>query len=153
MRADSMRRFRRADVTWWRKPLVRCDGRPTTAELAILHDMAGVSGRGVWMNSRGIKTGVSELIVDKSKASGYRSVRITLPARAAETLRALYRGSRLEKGCPDLVIWDRNGQLVRLVEVKWRGHDVESDEQASFMTYARKQKVACETVEWQFEGE
>ena len=141
-----------ARVAWWRTPLVLHRGKPTTAELAILDLQSGPGEAGVWMNSRGTDTGVRDLVRNRSKPSGYEAIRVPLPPRVATTLRALYRKSRLDHGCPELLIWDDAGTLVRLVEVRCASVTGARRVRPRFLECAAAAQIACETVEWVLEG-
>jgi len=126
------------------------DGKTTTAELAIFDIRLRPGESGVWLNSRGTTSGVQGLVRSRPKTSGYQTVRVNLPPSVSETLRTLYRSSRLKKGCPDLLIWDASGKIVRLIEVKRRDWDRITTEQFRFMDSAKEHGIACETVEWVF---
>lgn len=49
--------FRKANVYWWRKPLVLAGNRVLTAELEVLASELGEGEQGVWLNSRGRSNG------------------------------------------------------------------------------------------------
>src|SRR6266498_4576957 len=98
-----MYRFDKADRFWWRRPLVRMDGRAITAELAVLARELRANERGVWLNSRGRVSGVVDLVPFRGpKGPTFRTVRKPLPLFVAAALEDIYRRAELAKGCPDL---------------------------------------------------
>lgn len=143
-------RLKAARKRWWRKPLVQLGRHTLPAELVVLAAELRHAESGAWLNSRGLASGVADLIPDKSTASGFRTQRIALPAFVASTLRRIYRASGLRKGCPDLVIWSE--KAVRLVEVKCPHWDKPSPEQELFMRFAEKTGVRTRIVEWEFQN-
>lgn len=140
--------FKSAHIRWWRKPLVRVRGRRLPAELAVLALQIKAGETGAWLNSRGVSSGVVDLIPDAGSASGFRTQRAKLPSFVVTTLRRLYHEANLTKGCPDLVIW--SASEVRLVEVKCPHWDRPSPEQTRFMRVAARLGVATRVVEWEF---
>jgi VRR-NUC domain len=138
----------RANVNWWNKPLALHHGLALPAELVILDREVRFPEQGAWLNSRGTKSGVIGLRPD---AGGrLRTVRIELPKFVSEALAALYCLAGVTKGCPDLVIWDLQGETIRLVEVKCRDWDAPSAEQAQFLATAGERGIAAAVVEWRF---
>jgi hypothetical protein len=55
-------RFKSAGSKWWQKPLALYQGKQLPAELIILQGELGAGEHGVWLNSRGLKSGVEDLI-------------------------------------------------------------------------------------------
>jgi len=136
---------------WWNKPLVLFKGRHIPAELAVLSMEVGSDECGAWLNSRGTKTGVVDLVPADTKAIGsYRTRRILLPAFVSKMLTHLYQMTGVRKGCPDLVIWDTQTATARLVEVKCPHWDKLTEEQEQFLRVAKLIGVPTSTVEWEF---
>ena len=149
-----MLRFDPADMTWWQKPLVQWDGRLLPAELVVLQTELGEGEQGVWINSRGTKTGVSDLIpVRDDPLRDFKTHRIAIPLFVAASLNGLYSAAGVSKGCPDLVIWHEGRGEVRLVEVKCPHWDSVTPEQEAFMRAAESQNVPVSVVEWEFSRE
>lgn len=145
-------RFAKADAHWWRKPLVMHGGRATTAELAILDMELGAGEQGVWLNSSGAKSGVVDLVADRtSEADSLGTRRVQLPTFVSRLLEKLYIGANSTKGCPDLVIWCTDPPDIRLVEVKNPGWDKLSREQEQFISIAAAAGIHTKLVEWEFE--
>jgi hypothetical protein len=143
--------FQPAQVIWWQKPLVRVDGRILPAELAVLAIELDPLERGVWMNSRGTRSGVVDLVpVTAGGGSAYATRRAPLPSFVARALASIYRRARLVKGCPDLVIWHLERNTFRLVEVKRAHWDAVTTEQERFMRAAARDEVRTSVVEWEF---
>lgn len=71
---NTPRRVKSAGSKWWQKPLVLHQGRQLPAELIILQDELGAGEHGVWLNSRGLKSGVAELITSGEKGLKTRRV-------------------------------------------------------------------------------
>jgi hypothetical protein len=139
--------FRDSGKRWWQKPLVVVQGTVVPAELAVLRSELDQGEEGLWLNSRGLTTGVTDLVVDTRMRTGYRTVRVTLPSEVSDILRHLYQSSGLVKGCPDLVIW--KGLKVRLVEVKCPHWDKPSAEQQQFLAVATAAGLPSKIVEWE----
>src|SRR5262249_493058 len=98
--------FAQAGQYWWRKPLVLVDGKPLTAELAVLGRELQPGEKGVWLNSRGRTSGVVDLVPQSTRLGpSFKTQRAPLPLFVAATLEDCYKRAKLEKGCPDLVIW------------------------------------------------
>lgn len=145
-----MLQFESAGVKWWRKPLVLFGGRHTPAELAVLSTELRSGESGAWLNSRGTKTGVVDLVpADRNAKSAYRTRRVSLPAFVSETLVHLYDAAGVRKSCPDLVIWDVQTNGVRFVEVKCPHWDQISDEQDQFSRVAQPLGFPASVVEWE----
>ena len=140
--------FRKSDERWWQKPLVLIDGRSLPAELVVLRRQVQEGEEGVWLNSRGTKTGVADLRRDAS--GNFVTVRIPLPDFVATRLHELYELTGPMKGAPDLVIWNVSNSSVRFVEVKCPDWDSPSDEQEIFLAEAARRGSTCSIVEWVF---
>jgi hypothetical protein len=72
-----MLQFESAGQKWWNKPLVSFRERPVPAELAVLTIELGAGESGVWMNSRGIVSGVVDIAAENNT---YVTRRVALPA-------------------------------------------------------------------------
>ena len=144
-----LHRFVSARRKWWQKPLVRLGRRVLPAELAVLALDLRRGERGVWMNSRGTASGVVNLM---PRGRTFRTQRERLPDFVASTLKTIYRKTKLRKGCPDLVIWRRDRERLRLVEVKCPHWDRTTREQRRFMRLARHLGVPAKVVAWEFRG-
>lgn len=128
------------------------DGKPVTAELAILALELGAHESGVWLNSRGRTSGVIDLMpVRKAGKSTFRTIRKPIPLFVAALLEQIYCRAQLAKGCPDLAIWRGDSETLRLVEVKCPHWDRPSPEQHRFMAEAARSGVPTKVVEWEFE--
>lgn len=147
-----MLRFQRWPGKWWNKPLVDLGDRILPAELAVLAAEVGPCEQGAWINSRGTKTGVVDLVPEPSAADpqAFETSRKPLPRFVSEALAAVYERSGLSKGCPDLVIWDLMSQRLRLVEVKCPHWDRPSIEQTKFMQVAFEMGIPTSIAEWGF---
>jgi len=146
-----MLRFQSSSRKWWNKPLVDLGGRLLPAELAILEAELGPGEQGAWINSRGVKSGVVDLVAETEGADiGFKAERASLPAFVSEALKAVYEKSGLKKGCPDLVIWDSESRCLRLVEVKCPHWDQLTVEQIEFMRAARDLGIPTSIAEWEF---
>lgn len=150
----SILKFESAKQKWWGKPLVIFGDRAIPAELAILNMELLFGEEGVWMNSRGFKSGVVDLIVLKriNKKNSYSTQRINLPDFVSEKLKSLYQMANVKRGCPDLVIWNLKSKKIRLVEVKNPHWDEPSPEQNKFLFTAREAGVFAKIVDWEFLG-
>lgn len=137
--------FEPANAIWWNKPLVKHNGVIVPAELAALQQVLQPGEVGVWMNSRGLKTGV---VGFNNKVS--QTIRIPIPEAVSNVVKKIYKMSELKKGCPDLVIWRENGSSVRFVEVKCPHWDTPSSEQISFLRTAERLGLEVSIFEWQF---
>ena len=142
--------FESAGCKWWRKPLVRFGKRLLPAELAILVRELCAGESGVWLNSRGLDSGVSDLIM--TKFGEFKTKRVPLPAFVSRQLKRLYRKAKVKKGCPDLVIWNPRSERIRLVEVKCPHWDRPSHEQQQFIEAAESSGIGAKIVEWEFRG-
>ena len=144
-----MLQFEPADAKWWGKPLVLFNGRHIPAELAVLSRELQAAESGAWLNSRGTKSGVVDLIPDDARGS-YRTRRVSLPTFVSKTLDHLYQVAEVDAGCADLVIWNVQTRHVRLVEVKCPHWDRPSAEQEQFLRIAKSLGMAASIVEWEF---
>jgi hypothetical protein len=147
---STLLRFEPAGAKWWRKPLVRHENRTLPAELAILIGELSVDESGAWLNSRGLDSGVADLI--SSDLGAFKTKRIPLPPFVSEQLKKLYLKARVKKGCPDLVIWNQMTKRMRLVEVKCPHWDRPSQEQRLFIEAAESSGIAAKIVEWEFQA-
>ena len=146
-----MYQFRPANQKWWNKPLVLVGDRRLPAELVILDLELKDSEEGVWMNSRKPESGVVDLLqLDEDR---YKTSRLSVPEFVSDLLRKVYVTAKLQKGCPDLVIWNRTEELLRLVEVKCPHWDRPTPEQEVFMDSAESLGTPSSIVEWEFEDE
>ena len=141
--------FESAGCKWWRKPLVRHDKRTLPAELAILARELCAGESGAWLNSRGLDSGVADLI--SIKLGEFKTKRVPLPSFVSERLKQLYIKANVKKGCPDLVIWNSKTQGMRLVEVKCPHWDSPSPEQNKFIEAAESSGIGAKIVEWEFQ--
>lgn len=148
-----MRRLIKANASWWRKPLVRFGQKVLTAELAVLASELVEEEQGVWLNSRSRTSGVVDLVpgLPGQQGSLFKTRRASLPSFVTSALNTLYSKANVAKGCPDLVIWHAESQLVRLVEVKCPHWDRVSADQDRFMAAAIAMGVPVKIVEWEFE--
>ena len=80
---------------------------------------------------------------------GYRTVRVPLPPDVSSKLATLYSVSGLKRGCPDVLIWNQQGQIVRLIEVKGPKDSIKP-EQMQFIKTAERLGIRCQVVEWKF---
>lgn len=148
-----MHRFKKSPDRWWQKPLVIHNGRSLPAELAVLDIEKGAREEGVWLNSRGTKTGVIDLVHSHENGnSTYRTKRVGLPDFVTVLLEKIYADSRLKKGCPDLVFWMPDTEAVRFVEVKCPHWDAPTPEQDEFMTFCKVLNSSATIVEWEFQS-
>jgi hypothetical protein len=118
------------------------------AELAVLARMLGAREHGAWLNSRGTKTGVIDLL--HTAPGRYKTQRIGLPAFVSERLVSLYRLADVKRGAPDLVLWRARKHALRFVEVKCPHWDAPSVDQLRFMRAACKQGIPTQVCEWEF---
>lgn len=126
-------------------------GRCIPAELAVLSMELRHGESGVWLNSRGTKSGVVDLVPSDTDAVGsYRTCRVPLPTFVSKTLARMYGAAGVRKGVPDLVIWDAQTNGVRFVEVKCPHWDQTSDEQNLFLLVAKSLGIPASIVEWEF---
>ncbi len=144
-----MHRFENSYERWWQKPLVVTLHGIVPAELAVLFLETSDDEEGVWINSRGTKTGVSDLNWEAGKA---KTIRVDLPEAVSSFLREAYESKCLKKECPALVIWNRKSFEFRFIEVKCPIGDRPSEEQKEFMAYARSRGIPTEISEWVFKN-
>ncbi len=143
--------FRKANVYWWRKPLVLTGNRALTAELAVLASELGEGEQGVWLNSRGRTSGAIDLVPRSTRlGASFETRRVPLPPFVTSVLERLYAQAQVAKGCPDLVIWRAVPQSIRLVEVKCPHWDATSAEQERFLSAAAALDIPAKVVEWEF---
>lgn len=145
-----VRKYRKSSEFWWQKPLVDCGGQPQPAEIVVLREELEPGEAGVWMNSRGVTTGVAELLRDQS--GNYATRRVPLPAFVSGLLRSLYDGSGLTCGAPDLIIWNVGTRAVRFAEIKCPHWDAPSTEQLDFHRYIERRGLEVTIVEWEFDS-
>ena len=147
-----MLQFKPAGTKWWNKPLVNHRGKSLPAELVVLQINLEQEEVGVWLNSRSVTTGVSDLIRNETEDGEYKykTLRIEIPEFVGDAIRMLYTASGLTKGCPDLVIWNSNTSGIRFIEVKCPHWDRVSAEQIEFIRIAGEQGVNTKIVEWEF---
>jgi hypothetical protein len=133
---------------WWGKRLVLVEGRalPLPAELAVLRSECQKGEVGVWLNSRGKRTGVVDFI--RREDGKYRTQREALPAFVSGCLTLLYKETGLTRGCPDLLIWNSDQQNIRMVEVKCPRWDKLTNDQLAFLQAAEKMGIQTKTIEW-----
>ena len=146
-----MYQFQPANQKWWNKPLVLVGGRRLPAELVILDLELKDSEEGVWMNSRKPESGVIDLL--QLGEADFKTARVSVPGLVTDYLCQVYMAAKLKKGCPDLVIWNRTEELLRLVEVKCPHWDRPTPEQEVFMDSAESIGIPTSIVEWEFEDE
>jgi hypothetical protein len=144
-----MLRLQRSGITWWQKPLTLVAGRALPAELAVLAAELGPDEAGVWLNSRGTRTGVVDLL--EIVPGKFKTKRAPLPRFVSTMLSALYASTGLTKGAPDLVIWSLSTQSMRLVEVKCPHWDKPSPEQLKFLAAAAESGLETSIAEWEFQ--
>jgi hypothetical protein len=143
-----MLRFEPSEHRWWQKPLVRLGSRVLPAELAVLQAELQPGEEGAWLNSRGTRSGVIDLIeVEPGK---FKTKRADLPPFVSTLLASLYQSTGLSKGAPDLVIWSGNAATIRFVEVKCPHWDEPSSEQLKFLEAANERGFSSSIVEWEF---
>jgi VRR-NUC domain-containing protein len=140
--------FRNAHKKWWQKPLIETGRGVLPAELAILKLELGEAEDGVWINSRGTKTGVYDLEYIDGK---FQTIRKELPELVTRFLVDTYKSKALAKGCPDLVIWDIESESFRFVEVKCPRWDRLGKEQIAFIAHAKEKGIGTTIAEWIFE--
>ena len=143
-----MLRFERSGYRWWQKPLVRLGSRVLTAELAVLEAELQPGEAGAWLNGRGTRSGVIDLIqVEPGK---FKTKRADLPGNVSALLASLYQSTGLSKGAPDLIIWSDKVATVRFVEVKCPHWDKPSSEQLKFLEAASERGIPSSIAEWEF---
>ena len=134
---------------WWQKRLVDDDGRPLPAELAVLRRVLRPGESGAWLNSRGTRTGVTDLT--RTPEGTLKTVRTELPPFVSDLLKTFYKTPGLSKGIFDLVIWHEASKQVRFIEVKCPHRDRLTPEQRAFADIARQLYIDTDVVEWEFE--
>jgi len=143
-----MLRLVKANVTWWRKPLVLVDGRCLPAELAVLSQTLRDGEDGAWINSRGTDTAAVDLI--RRPDGKFATVRAKLPDFVQERLKSFYDHPEVAKGVFDLVIWHISDKKVRFVEVKCPHWDRPTPEQKRFAELANEWGIETHIAEWEF---
>ena len=143
-----MHRFIKSTERWWNKPLAAQGTKHLPAELAVLEAELRPGEQGAWLNSRGVITGVAELVRDSM--GKFKTRRIELPRFVSSQLESIYEAAGLSKGAADLVIWNADTRLVRFVEVKCPDWDSPSDEQLRFLRAAEVNNCPMSIVEWEF---
>ena len=128
-----MYKFQNSHERWWQKPLVRTTSGPLPAELAVLRLELKDGEDGVWINSRGTKTGVCDL---ESVDGKFKTVRKNFPESVSSFLSDTYKSTVLAKGCPDLVVWNLESEVFRFIEVKCPKWDRLANEQVAFIAHA-----------------
>ncbi len=143
-----MLRFSKSTVRWWQKPLVALEEGDLPAELAVLRAELQPGEKGVWLNSRGVQSGVTGLRSDGS--GSFKTVRQALPEFCRNHLRVLYEQVELKEGAPDLMIWNVKTESVRFVEVKCPHWDRPSAGQVAFHQAAAAREIPTTIREWEF---
>lgn len=152
-----MHAFELAQATWWNKQLILVDGMPTVAELGVLAANLRQDETGVWLNASsrawmnrptGSHTGVIGLVAEASKPSGFSTIRVSIPGAVIGQLTAIYSHAGIDRGCPDLVLWDHNASRIRLIEVKCPAWDRLTADQVSFLNSARELGIEAEVRDW-----
>jgi hypothetical protein len=146
-----MHQFVRWPEKWWQKPLVDFQGRPLPAELAVLFLELKPSEKGVWINSRGLHSGASDLIKSTDPAKTYETVRTSLPDFVGQAISEVFEAADVMRGCPDLVIWNVQTWLVRFVEVKCPHWDAPTPEQDIFLEVSNAKGFKGKIAEWEFQ--
>jgi hypothetical protein len=139
--------FHNSNTTWWQKPLVTYNGRHLPAEIAVLFIELKKNEHGVWINSRKCKTGVIDL---EEVVKGYKTRRIEIPSFVSNTIEEIYKSTRKQMGCPDLVIWNPQSKNIRFVEVKCPHWDRIREGQREFIQQAKSIGINTKILEWQF---
>ena len=142
--------FHKAHEKWWQKPLIRTDDRALPAELVVLNLELGEGEDGVWINSRGTKSGVYDLELVDGKL---QTIRKNLPQFISKFLADTYKSNILAKGCPDLVIWSTKSVSFRFVEVKCPKWDRLGKEQKAFIAHATNKNIETTIAEWVFDDD
>jgi len=141
-------RFTRPPDKWWQKPLANVQGRSIPAEVAVLKGELRADESGAWLNSRGTRSGVVDLV--PTAREEFKTQRVPLPEHAAAVLESLLTETGLSKGVPDLIIWSSRTQSVRFVEVKCPHWDRPTREQSVFLQAASARGIESRIVEWEF---
>ena len=135
----------------WNKPLVRLSSRSIPAELAILSLEIRSGEKGAWLNSRKSDSGVVDLACRvRNRKARYYSLRENLPKFVSKKIMEIFRLAKLEKGCPDLVMWNMESLRLRFIEVKCPRWDKLTKEQQQFMRVAKLNGISVKIVEWEF---
>lgn len=140
--------FEKSESRWWQKPLVQSRHGLIPAELAVLYLELEDDEEGVWINSRGTKTGVRSLELHDGR---FTTVRQRLSAPVSQFLKKAYQKERLARGCPDIVIWKLDSPEFRFVEVKCPLWDRLSKEQVEFIAYSEGRGISTAVAQWVFE--
>ena len=72
-----MLRFQPSNERWWQKPLALLGGKPLPAELVVLQAELQPGENGAWLNSRGTRSGVVDLV--QIEPGKYKTTRVDLP--------------------------------------------------------------------------
>jgi hypothetical protein len=145
-----MLRLRQSKDRWWQKPLAEVAGRALPAELVVLRETLRRGEAGVWLNSRGTTSGVTDLV--RGPDDRLKTVRGRIPPFVTAVLTSLLEQTGLAKGAPDLVVWNESTQQVRFIEVKCPHWDRPSAEQRRFLEAAEARGISTSVVEWEFEN-
>lgn len=154
-----MLRFRSADAYWWRKRLVVVGKRILPAELAVLARELHPLENGSWLNQRWRASGIVELVpVRAARGPTFRTRREPLPLYVVAALEDVYSRARLNRGCPELVIWRTDRDQLRLVAVKRKGEERRdqikwSADRRRFVETAWARGISTTVVEWKFSGD
>ncbi len=143
-----MIKFKPANEKWWNKPLVKVGGQKLPAELAILKDSLEPGEQGAWLNSRGTKTGAVDL--EEVTPGKYKTVRRTLPSFVQSCLQSFYFHPEVAKGIYDLVLWHKETENIRFIEVKCPHWDRPTPEQKVFANLAREKGISAQVSDWEF---
>lgn len=146
-----MIRLRKSAERWWQKPLAEVGGRPIPAELALLSLELRPGESGAWLNSRGTRTGVVDIM--RTVGGKFQTVRIPLPSHVGDLLSSLYKETGLPGGASDLVIWGEASESVRFVEVKCPHWDKPSQAQTHFHDALSRRGIDVHVAEWEFESD
>ena len=125
------------------------NGKVIPAELAVLVESLRDGEDGAWLNSRGTKTAVVDLVKDSN--GKFHTVRAPLPDFVQDCLNSFYKHPEVAKGVFDLVIWKVPENNIRFVEVKCPHWDRLTMEQKRFSELAHEYGIDTEIVEWEFE--
>lgn len=137
-----------AGRSWWGEPLALLEGKCLPAELVVLKQQIKAGEAGAWLNSRGTKTAVIDLVEDDQ--GRFHTARIDLPSHVQECLESFYAHPEVVRGVYDFVIWGDSQQTVRFVEVKCPHWDRVTREQQRFRLLAEERDIEAEIVEWEF---
>jgi len=118
------------------------------AELAVLNLSLRDKEAGVWLNSRGKKTGVIDL--NEITAGKFETVRFDLPKHVQQCLKSFYDNPEVSKGVYDLMLWSTESDRIRFIEVKCPHWDKPTKEQEVFSGLAREKGIETSIAEWEF---